>query len=296
MSTFFLLDTAKKRSRGKRAPNRANSLPPRANVALNKELMELPAEHPALLAFYTAHSQDFNHVNWGTMLSKLGRLPPHSIQGLLQDPVFTDLLESLTLHLSANIKPPSPDSPPSSLPPSSPSSLPPSSLPPPSSSSPYDSRTVSNIVHALGRLRHPYKPILDLVISNADWFTRDANPQAISQVCWAYAKLEYPSRSLFDTIDRPETARHLITTGAPQSVANASWSFATLNYPAPNLFELMNTPEIITSFKETASPQELSNMAWACATAGVDGRHLYDAIEEEAPRLIELGPPQAISK
>ena len=89
------------------------------------------------------------------------------------------------------------------------------------------------------------------------------NPQDISNLCWAYAKvgLGHVDMRILDLLI--EGATQSIADFKPQALANTVWAFATLNHEAPALFDTIAaaSQSSIADFK----PQELANTAWAFA-------------------------------
>jgi very-short-patch-repair endonuclease len=208
-----------------------------------------------ILSVYASSHADFNHVNWATVMSKLGRLRPPQVPALKRDATYASLISSLTAKMTAS------------------NSLSVFGRP----------REVANIVHALGKLRQPVKPILELVDANAEWLVSNATPQEIANVAWAFATLKHPAPSLISRIEAaPEV---FVASAKPQEISNLAWAFATLNAPAPNLFSLVDR-DASSSLVATGKPQEIANTAWAFATLNIPAPTLMAHIDASATSFV----------
>jgi hypothetical protein len=155
-------------------------------------------------------------------------------------------------------------------------------------------REVSNIMHALAKLKVPSKDIagiLNAVDSDSEWLMKSGQPQAVANTAWAFATLNVPAQSLFKKID--ERASFLVENWNPQEIANTAWAFATLNIPARSLFK--NIDERASFLVENGLPQNIANTAWAFATLGIPAPSLFKKINEHASFLVDNGNPQEIA-
>ena len=106
-------------------------------------------------------------------------------------------------------------------------------------------RSAANIVHAIGKMKlknSSTKRILDWISTPeiAAQFVEEGEPQAVANVAWSCARLEFESPNLFDEIEH--RSQWLVEEGNPQNVANTAWACATLGFEAPNLFAEIEQP------------------------------------------------------
>jgi len=142
------------------------------NHALNSEVLKLSdcfqtapfsstTSFLPLLSLYSQYVEDFNHINYSTIFSRLGRIRSSTTQrALLAHPTFHFLQHSLSTQFQTNLEA-------------------------------YDCRTISNVLHALAKLRTPVPAIINPVIADANYFIANAEPQHIANACWALAKMGY---------------------------------------------------------------------------------------------------------
>ena len=233
-------------------------------IAINKRLVELSKKKQwrKLLEVAEEEQASFDNVNYATIMSQLWRIRSFN----KQDPHFLAFLRALATMIEERGLPW------------------------------IQARSASNIIHALGKmkLRNPNtKRILEWISTpeTAAIFVEEGEPQEVSNVAWAFAKLGFEAPNLFAEIERQ--SKWFVEEGTPQAVANTAWACATLGFEAPNLFaEIERRSKWLV---EEGTPQAVSNTAWACATLGCEAPELFAVIERQSKWLVETGTPQAVS-
>ena len=232
--------------------------------AINKRLIELSEKKQwrQLLEVAELEQASFNNVNYATVMSQLGRIGYFN----KADPRFVTFMQALATMIEDRGLPW------------------------------FKPREASNIIHAIGKmqLRNPCtKSILQWISKSevAASFVEIGNPHDISNVAWAFAKLEIESPNLFAEIEH--RSKWLVETGNPQAVTNTAWACATLGYEAPNLFaEIEHRSKWLV---DEGTPQGVANTAWACATLGFKAPNLFAEIERQSKWLVEKGTPQNVA-
>ena len=116
---------------------------------------------------------------------------------------------------------------------------------------------------------------------------REFNPQALTNMAWAFATAGHAAPALFQAIAAESAGR--VRELNPQELANTAWAFATAGHAAPALLEAI--AEEASGRVREFTPQALINTAWAFATAGHAAPVLFDAIAAEAAGPVrELNP------
>jgi hypothetical protein len=98
--------------------------------------------------------------------------------------------------------------------------------------------------------------LYDAIARTSQAHIKNFNPQGLSILILAYAKLNHNSPELFDAIAK--AAQACIRDFNPQDLSNTAWAFATLKHKAPLLFDVIarTSQARIGSF----NPQDLSNL------------------------------------
>ena len=241
--------------------DRFHNIDPSIAAANNSKLLALGRKQnwQALLSFAKQEQEQFDNVNYATLMSQLGRIPSLN----KTDPRFLEILETLAQEIKERGLPW------------------------------IRAREAANIVHALGKMKltnSSTRLILEWISKpdTAACFMKEAMPQEVANVAWAFARLSFDGPALFAEIDRRPT--WLLEHGKPQEVANIAWACATLSFGCPNLFA-----EIDCQSKwlvKAANPQHVANVAWAFATLSFDAPALFAEIERQSKWLVENGKPQ----
>jgi len=65
----------------------------------------------------------------------------------------------------------------------------------------------------------------------------DFTPQELSNIVWAFAKIDYHHKDLFESIGNHIIAQRQLDDFAPQALSNIVWAFAKIDYHHKDLFE-----------------------------------------------------------
>jgi RAP domain len=133
--------------------------------------------------------------------------------------------------------------------------------------------------------------LLNDIVSRAVLCIDDFSPQGLANVAWGFATLNREAPSLFDSI--AIAARGRIHEFKPQELANTAWAFATLKHEAPSLFDAIARAASIRI--DNFIPQALSNTAWAFATLRHEAPLLFNDIANAAQVRIDEFNPQELS-
>jgi len=237
------------------------------NIALNIQIGERDGDWLELLTFATASSSAFNHVNFSTAMSKLGRFRGHALSKMKDHDLYSAFIASVSAAL----------------------------LTPDHLSSFGGTREVTNIVHALVKLNEPSSAIMSKLNDQSSWLVSDGKPQEIANAAWSFATTGTPAPDLFEAIENRSS--FLVSAGDPQAIANTAWAFAAMGVKAPKLFKAIE--ERAEFLATSCKPQEIANTAWAAATLNHPSPKLFAAIEKAVEKrdsfLVTKGHPQAIS-
>jgi len=213
------------------------------HIMLNKKISDKANSWRELLSFVHHNGASFNHVNWATTMSKLGRRLPtlngKDRQELQKSKHYQTTIDALSKAITS-----------------------------PSLHQLFGTREVANIVHALAKLKQPDAAILAAVNDQSEHFVSNGTPQELANMAWAFAELSNSTNStvdcslLFRTIE--SRANFIVAEGSPQATANTAWAFATLAIPAPSLFAAIS--DRAKFLASNGKPQEIANTAWAAAT------------------------------
>ena len=224
--------------------------------AINKRLVELGQKKQwrELLEVVEEEQERFNNVNYGTVMSQLGRIKSFN----KADPRFLSFLKALVAMLEEQGLPW------------------------------IQARQAANVVHAIGKmnLRNPgTKRILEWISQPkvAAHFVEEGEPQHVANVAWSCATLGFEAPNLFAKIERQ--SKWLVEKGNPQNVANTAWACATLSFEAPNLFA--NIEQRSKWLVEEGTPQNVANTAWSCAKLGYEAPKLFAEIECQSKWLVK---------
>ena len=233
---------------GKKNSNRNNNVQkPYDVIDRNKKIVQLgrQGKWKEMLDLFVKDKENFNNVNYSTMMSQLGR-----IKGVqCDDPLFIAFVACIANQMKTR------------------------------GLRWMGIRQTANTVHSIAKMKLDSKEsqcIMTLVSEkeNARLLVKEGEPQAISNVAWAFAKLGISAPALFKEIDNH--AESLVTNGKFQAVANTAWAFATLGIEGPCLFaEITKHAQWLAKH---GKPQELTNTVWAFAELGV-----------EVPKIFLLG-------
>ena len=237
---------------------------PNPAIAINKRLVVLGKKKQwrELLEVAEKEQASLNNVNYATIMSQLGRIRSFN----KSDPRFLTFLQALATMLEERGLPW------------------------------IQARSASNIVHAIGKmdLRNPStKRILEWISKPevAAQFVEEGAPQAVSNVAWACATLDFESPKLFAEIE--SRSKWLVEEGNPQDVSNVALACAKLGVEAPELFAKIERQS--KWLVEEGNTQDVANTAWAFAKLNVEAPDLFAEIERQSKWLVEKGNPQAVA-
>ena len=156
----------------------------------------------------------------------------------------------------------------------------------------FEPRYLSNLAYAYSLLGYDPKiddnTLLEIIADVSLDCIQQFNGQDISNMMWAYAKLNVSHEPLFQAVgDAIEMADDL-TTFKPQAIANVVWSYATLDIRHPGLFKKVGVEIATMEDLESFDPQNLSNTVWAYATANVQHPALFKKVGDEIATMDDL--------
>ena len=107
--------------------------------------------------------------------------------------------------------------------------------------------------------------LFDNIATQAAERRAEFNAQGISNMVWAYAKVDKPHALLFEAMEDQVVAfRHLGEFNS-QNLANTVWAYASAGVSHPKLFEKVANCIVRLDSLYGFKPQELSNTVWAYA-------------------------------
>mmetsp|Transcript_22652 Transcript_22652/g.69176 ORF Transcript_22652/g.69176 Transcript_22652/m.69176 type:complete len:900 (+) Transcript_22652:100-2799(+) len=109
--------------------------------------------------------------------------------------------------------------------------------------------------------------------------------QGLSNVAWAFAKLEISAAHTFQAISEQVALR--LDSFKPQELANLCWAFATSKQPLPAGFE----GQVISRLGHFR-PQELVAIAWAFTHLSHEDLQLFGSIADEVHLRLDADPRQ----
>eukprot|EP00928_Gymnodinium_smaydae_P027416 TRINITY_DN21211_c0_g1_i2.p1 TRINITY_DN21211_c0_g1~~TRINITY_DN21211_c0_g1_i2.p1 ORF type:complete len:511 (-),score=131.76 TRINITY_DN21211_c0_g1_i2:477-2009(-) len=120
---------------------------------------------------------------------------------------------------------------------------------------------------------------------------REYDPQALSNMVWAYATLSVNDAPLLAAVSGESLVK--IPQFASQNLSNTVWAFAKLSVQDYRLLHGIARASI--SKLSNFLPQEISNTAWAIAKLGFRNGELMEAIAQEAQRDTSRFNPHDLS-
>jgi len=196
---------------------------------------------------YAKHKKvRFNHVNWATTFSKLGRFRKEA-RDIVSDSRFKTLVAGLEVYIMEGY---------------------------------FGAQAIANIVHTLGAMGVRSGAIPRYVEDEAQRIAAEGNPQATSNILYAFAKLgEKDATQWFEELERKSVVQKLVLEGRPQAISNVIWARATLRLKGVSLAGFIDTREAAEYLAREGTLQATSNVLWALATLGVEARHVACAVD-----------------
>ena len=237
----------------------------RLYIEQNKKIAEFERNKDwrGLLDYAVGKSAGFDHVNWATTFSKLGRFRREA-RNIARDLRFRELLVGLEERIQEGD---------------------------------FGPQAIGNIVHALSKMGVRSDAVVCYVEDEVERIAAEADPQAISNISYAFAKLgeKGPTR-WFEELEKKHVVDSLVWKGKPQEIANTIWARATRGLKGASLASAIDTKEVAEYVVTEGKPQEISNTVWSLATIGVDAGNLASAVDRKdvVHKLVE-GKPQDVS-
>ena len=238
-------------------------------ISINKDIIALAkaGKWKEMLTLYQEQKEDFNTVNYSTMMSKFWRIR----QMRTNDPSFHRFLDELSATLNergiAWLG--------------------------------TSSRELSTIVHAIAKMKLSLKGNSSAMnifkfmedAKTVQWLFDCNNAQHVSNCVWACGTLGLKSPNLFRLLD--QRGELLFDNGAPQNVAICIWACGTLGIESPHLFQLLDQRG--EWLFENGVSQDVANCVAACAKLGIKLPNLFQLIDQRSEWLFENGDTQNIS-
>lgn len=148
---------------------------------------------------------------------------------------------------------------------------------------------LSNVAWSLASLRLANQPLLEVVAAHAHRHANAMNPQELTTVLWAFAKLG----SIETSLNRHAAPLFQYAADHVPGIAGqftfrclvmVAWSSATVGRQYNRL--LHGVAEPLVPGVRTASCQELTSIAWAFSTAGVSHDKLFAEVAGHAARRV----------
>ena len=241
-----------------------------ASKEINKKIVALGQDGKwmEILNLYTEKKQQFNPINYATVMSQMGRIR----QGQKHDPLFLEFLSDLRAKFHAN-----------------------------GITWLGEARDLATMVHALAKMGLDSNKqdsssvttimgVLDDAKTTA-WLFEDGTPQAVGHCIWACGKLGIKSPNLFRMLD--QRAAWLFEHGSTQTIANCVWACGKLGIRSPNLFRLLD--QRADWLIGGGHAQQMTNCVWACGKVGIKCPNLFRLLDESAEILFDTGTAQGVA-
>eukprot|EP00956_Cyclotella_meneghiniana_P033189 scaffold94258_cov68-Cyclotella_meneghiniana.AAC.2 len=149
----------------------------------------------------------------------------------------------------------------------------------------FEPRYLSNLSYAYSLLGYDPKiddnTLLEIIADASLDCIQHFNAQDISNMMWAYTKLNVSHDPLFHTVGDAVAMKDDLNTFKPQALANTVWAYATANVQHPGLFKKVGDEIVAMDDLKSFDPQNLANTVWAYATANVQHPDLFKKIGDE---------------
>eukprot|EP00984_Skeletonema_dohrnii_P001565 scaffold488_cov109-Skeletonema_dohrnii-CCMP3373.AAC.10 len=122
-------------------------------------------------------------------------------------------------------------------------------------------------------------------------------PQELSNILWAYAKIDDPSPQLFNKVADHIVGLRNLNNFIPQNMSNIVWANAKVSNSSPQLFNKVANQIVGLRNLNQFKPQELSNILWAYAKIDDPSPQLFNKVADHIMRLDDMNGfvPQALS-
>ena len=141
-------------------------------------------------------------------------------------------------------------------------------------------RSIATVTHSLGKLKICDHQFLNEIINNHERIAKSGEPQALSNICWAFAKLDFKADALFHSVAGQHVK--IVRDGNVQAMSNICWAFATVGHEAEDLFKAVAAQH--GRFVRDGTAQAVANTLWSFAIAGYldEGRDLVEKLWNRA--------------
>ena len=144
--------------------------------------------------------------------------------------------------------------------------------------------------------------LFDNIATQAAERRAEFNAQGISNMVWAYAKVDKPHALLFEAMEDQvvasgvshpklfeKVANCIVRLDSlygfkPQELSNTMWAYATAQVPHPKLFQKVAKAAI--QCKGEFNSQNVANLLWAYATMGIGDKKLFSSFVLTATKLL----------
>jgi hypothetical protein len=119
-----------------------------------------------------------------------------------------------------------------------------------------------------------FEKVGDHIVRLDDWAAY--NPQNISNIVWAYAKVDAKHPALFKLVGDSIVGFGASKQFIPQDLANIVWSYANAGEEHPELFKIIGHSIAAVNDLAIFDAQALATIAWAYALADIDAPFLFN--------------------
>ncbi|GMH77351.1 hypothetical protein TrST_g10572 [Triparma strigata] len=225
-------------------------------VEQNLKLRELQKskDWSGMLRYAAKRSSSFDHVNWTTLFSELGKFRFQG-QEIAKDETFRKLLGEFEEALGEK-----------------------------DGLAWMDVRGIANIMFGLGLLRVESKVVLNFVEKNAAIIIDKASAEEIANIANCYAVLKFEGGTEFFNEIKAENVVEKIMAGKVRNRTFIIWAAATLGHQLPLLAEALETEASVNDLvggDSSRVPINFSNQLWALAALGCEAPRLREAALKE---------------
>ena len=168
-----------------------------------------------MIEYAESKVETFNHVNWATLFSKLGRMKRDSA-AITSNETFIRLNATLNEKFETR------------------------------GLGWMGVRELSNLMHSLAVMNHKSADLFERVASEgAERVVSEGNPQEISNVGWSFAKAKIAAPVFFGLVETTEVIEKMRTRGNAQNMSNLLWAYAQTGNDATKFVSLMESDDVV---------------------------------------------------
>jgi len=133
--------------------------------------------------------------------------------------------------------------------------------------------------------------LFEAVAGQHKLIAESSDVQALSNICWAFAKLECKAAELFEAV----AGQHklIVKRGDVQHMSNICSAFAKAGHKAEALFGAVAAQ--YGRITGTGNVQNMSNICWAFATVGHEAKDLFKAVAAQHGQFVRDGNEQDVT-